>query len=118
MAALSATAGVDESSAVTISTPEMTIREAVESHQLTPPWCRACISGRGREARHFRHGGGEETAAATPVVSLDNFFLGLTDRTTGKGTAPTLVLCDGNTTYSLGLMVPRRRRAPYPVRGV
>ena len=43
---------------------------------------------------------GEETAAATPVVSLDYFFLGLTD-STGEGTTPTLVLCDGNTTYSL-----------------
>ena len=70
---------------------EMPNHEAVESHQLThipfAPWCRACIAGRCRETPHFRHGGGEETAAATPVVSLDCFFLGLT--------VPTLVLCDG-----------------------
>ena len=37
---------------------------------------------------------------------------------TGKCTTPTLVLCDGNTTYSLGLMVPRRGPVPYAVRGV
>ena len=58
VAALSATAGVDERRAVTIATPEMPSREAVESHQLThipfAPWCCACISGRGREAPHFR----------------------------------------------------------------
>ena len=98
----------------------MPSREAVESHQLTynhfATWCRACISGRSREAPHFRHGGGEETAA-TPVVSLDYFFLGLTD-STGEGTTPTLVLCDGNTTYSLSLMVPRKGPVPYAVRGV
>ena len=85
VAGLSASAGVDERRAVTIATPEMPSREAVESRQLThipfAPWCRACISGRGREAPHFRHGGGEETAAATPVVSLDCFFLGLSDST-------------------------------------
>ena len=66
-------AGVDERRAVTISTPEMPSREAVESHHLThipfAPWCRACISGRARDAPHFRHGGGEETAAATPAVT-------------------------------------------------
>ena len=121
VAGLSATAGVDERRAVTISTPEMPSREAVESHQLThipfPPWCRACISGRGREAPHFRHGGGEESAAATPVVSLDYLFLFLSD-STGEGTTRTLVLCDGNTTYSLGLMVPRKGPVPYAVRGV
>ena len=76
-AGLSAAAGVDERRAVTISTPEMPSREAVESHRLAhspfAPWCRACIPGRGREAPHFRHGGGEETAAATRVVSLDYF---------------------------------------------
>ena len=68
VAGLSATAGVDKRSAVTISTTKMPSRETVESYQLThipsAPWCRACIAGRGREARHFRHGGGEETAAA------------------------------------------------------
>ena len=93
---------------------EMLNHEAVESHQLThipfAPWCRACTAGRGRETPHFRHGGGEETAAATPVVSLDYFFLGLI--------VPTIVLCDGNTTYSLGLMVPRKGPLPYAVRGV
>ena len=121
VAGLSATAGVDERRAVTISTPEMPSREAVESHQLThipfARWCRACISGRGREAPHFRHGGGEDTGAATPAVSLDYFFLGLTD-STGEGTTPTLVLCDGNTTYSLGFMVPRKCPVPHAVRGV
>ena len=99
----------------------MPSREAVESHQLThipfAPWCRACIAGSGRGAPHFRHGGGAETAAATPVVSLDYFFLGLTD-STGEGTTPTLVLCHGNTTYSLGLIVPRRGPVPDAVRGV
>ena len=78
VAGLSAAAGVDERRAVTISTPEMPSREAVESHQLThipfAPWCRAQIAGRGRDAPHSRHGGGEETAAATPVVSLDCFL--------------------------------------------
>ena len=119
VAGLSATAGVDESRAVTVGTPEMPSREAVESHHLTrTPFavsCRACISGRGREAPHFRHGGGEETAA-TPVVWLDYFFLGVSD-STEEGTTPTLVLCDGNTTYSLGLMVPRKGLFPYAVRG-
>ena len=103
VALLSATAGVDESS-YHFNTRNAS-REAVEQHQSThipfAPSCRACISGRGREAPHFRHGGREETAAATLVVSLDNFFFGLTD-STGEGTTPTLVLCDGNTTYSLG----------------
>ena len=119
VAGLSATAGVDERRAVTIATPEAASREAVEPHMLThipfAPWCRACISGRGREAPHFRHGG-EETVA-TPVFSLDHFFLGLTD-STGDGTTPTLALCDGNTTYSLGLMVLRKGPVPYAVRGV
>ena len=120
-ASLSATGGVDERRAVTISTSEMPSREAVESHQVAhipfAPWCRACISGRGREAPHFRHGGGEENTAATPVVSLDYFFLGLTD-STGEGTTPTLVLRDGNTTNSLGLRVPRKGPVPHAVRGV
>ena len=119
VAGLSATAGVDERRAVAIATPEAPSREAVESHMLThipfAPWCRACISGRGREAPHFRQGG-EETVA-TPVISLDYFFLGLTD-SSGDGTTPTLALCDGNTTCSLGLMVPRRGPVPYAVRGV
>ena len=122
VAGLSATAGADERRAVTIPAPEMPSREAVESYQLThipfAPWCRACTAGRGREAPHFRHSGSEETAAATPVVSLDCFFLGLTDSTAGEGTTPTHVLCDGNTTYSLGLMVPRKGPVPHAVRGV
>ena len=50
---LSATAGVDERRAVSISTPEARSREAVESHLLIhigfAPWCRACIFGRGRD---------------------------------------------------------------------
>ena len=58
----------------------MPSREAVESHSLTlipwASWCHACVAGRGREALNFRHGG-EETAAATPVV----FSLGLVPRT-------------------------------------
>ena len=87
MAGLSATARVDERRAVTIATPEAPSREAVESHMLThipfAPRCRACISGRGREAPHYRQDG-EETVA-TPVISLDYFFLGLTD-STGDGT--------------------------------
>ena len=78
VAGLSATAGVDERREVTISTPEMPSREAVESHQLTnvpfAPWCRACLAGRGGEAPHFRHGGGKEAAAATRVVSLEYFL--------------------------------------------
>ena len=119
VAGLSATAGVDERRAVTIATPEVPSREAVESHMLThipfAPWCRACIPGRGREAPHFRQGG-EETAA-TPVISLDFFSLGLTD-STGDGTTPTLALRDGNTTYGLGLMVPRKGPVPHAVRGV
>ena len=77
MAGLSTTAGVDKRRAVTIATPEVPSREAVESHMLThitfAPWCRACISGRGREAPHFRQGGRE--TAATPVISQDYFFL-------------------------------------------
>ena len=61
---------------------------------------------------------GTVEAKVTPVVSLDCFFLGSTD-STGEGTTPTLVLCDGNTTtYSLGSMVPRRGPVPYAVRGV
>ena len=75
-------AGADERRAITTATPEALSREAVESHMLThipfAPWCRACISGRGREAPHFRQGG-EETVA-TPVISLDFFFLSLTDQ--------------------------------------
>ena len=40
VAGLSATAGVDESRAVTVGTPEMPSREAVESHHFTPiPFC-------------------------------------------------------------------------------
>ena len=65
VAGLSATDGVDERRAVTTTaTPEMPSREAVESHQLThipfAPWCRSCIFGRGGEAPHFGHVGGEE----------------------------------------------------------
>ena len=51
------------------------------------------------------------------VISLDYFFLGLTD-STGDGTPPALALCDGTTTYSLGLMVPKKGPVPYAVRGV
>ena len=72
---LSATAGVDERRAVSISTPEAPSREAVESHLLThipfAPWCRACIFGRGRESPHFRQS--REEPAATPVISLEYF---------------------------------------------
>ena len=121
VAGLSATAGVDERRAVSTSTPGVPSREAVESHQLTripfAPWCGACIAGGGREAPHFRQGRGEENAAATPVVSLD-YCLGLSDSATGEGTTPMLALCDCNTTYSLGLMVPRKGPVPYAVRGV
>ena len=85
------------------------------THIPFAPCCRACISGRGREAPHFCKGG-EETVA-TPVISLEYVFLGLTD-STGDGTTPTLALCDGNTTYSLGLMVPRKGPVSYAVRGV
>ena len=46
------------------------------------------------------------------------FSLGLTDSTTGEGTTPTLVLCDGNTTHSVGLMVPWKGPVPCAVRGV
>ena len=34
---------------------------------------------------------------------------------TGEGTTPTLALCDGNSTCSLGLMVPRKTPVPYAV---
>ena len=116
---LSATAVEDERRAVTISTPETPSREAVESHLLThipfAPWCRACIAGRGRESPHFRQI--REEPVATPVISLDYFFLGLSD-STGDGIMPTLAMCDGNTTYSLGLMVPKKGPVPYAVRGV
>ena len=65
VAGLSATADVDERRAVTNATPKVPSREAVESHLLThipfAPWCRACISGRGREAPHFRQGGEENS---------------------------------------------------------
>ena len=47
-----------------------------------------------------------------------NFSLTSTDNAPGEGTTPTLVLCDGNTTYSLGLMVPRKGPVPRAVRGV
>ena len=63
------------------------------------------------EKLHTCHGGGDETAAATPVVSLDYFLLGLSD-SNGEGTIPTFVLCDGNTTYNLGLMIPRKSPVP------
>ena len=60
--AFSAAAGVDERRAVTtFATPEMPSREVFELHQSTripfALWCLSCI-GRGREAPHFRHGGG------------------------------------------------------------
>ena len=107
VAGLSATAGVDERRAVTISTPEMPSREAVESHQLThipfAPWWRACISGR----KLHTSATVEVKKPQRPRRSCrwTKFSLVLTD-STGEGTTPTLVLCDGNTTYSLGLMVP------------
>ena len=76
VAGLYATTGVDERRAVTIATPEAPSREAVESHLLThipfAPWCRACISGRGREAPHFRQN--KEKPVATPVISLTISF--------------------------------------------
>ena len=97
VAGLSDTAGVDQRRAVTIATPEVPSREAFELHQL----------GRGREASHIRQGGGEGTAAA-----------GLTDSATGQDTTPTLARCDGNTSLSLGLMVPMKGLVPYAVRGV
>ena len=71
-----------------------------------------------REAPPCRHGGGEEITVITPVVSLDYFSLGLTDNTTGEGNTPTLVLCDSNTTYTPGLMAPRKGPVPHAVRGV
>ena len=83
-------------------------RVAFESHQLThipyAPWCRAC----GAEKLHI--------SAMVELKKLQRprqscrwaiLFLGLTD-TIIEGTTPTLVLCDGTTTYSLGLMLPRK----------
>ena len=67
--------------------------------------------------KHHISAKAEKKQLSTPVISLDYFFLGLTD-STGDGTTPTLALCDGHTTYSLGLVVPRKRPVPYAVRGV
>ena len=81
VAGLSATAGVDERKQLPFQHPTCPVVKLLKSQQLThipfAPWCRACMSGRDREAPHFRHSGGEETVAA-PVVSLDYYFLGLT----------------------------------------
>ena len=129
VAGLSAAAVVDERGAVASSTTELPRCEAVESHKLArvpfAPLCRARIDGRSREAPPVRreappcrHGGGEEITVITPVVSLDYFSLGLTDNTTGEGNTPTLVLCDSNTTYTPGLMAPRKGPVPHAVRGV
>ena len=61
---------------------------------------------------YFRQVRGEEIVA-TPVVSLD-----LYDRVYGEGTTLTLALCEENTTYSLGLLVPRKSPVPHAVRSV
>ena len=58
-----------------------------------------------REAPHFREGGGDGAAAATLAAQLES-------------TTPMLAPCDGNTTYSLGLMGPKKGHVPYAVRVV
>ena len=85
----------------------------------------ACNVGRSREAPPFRreappcrHSGGGEITVTTPVVSRDYFSLDLTDNTTEEGSTPTRVLSDSNTTYSRGLMAPRKGPVPHEVRGV
>ena len=45
-------------------------------------------------------------------------LLGLFNSATGEGTTPTPFLCDGDTTYSLGLLVPKTGLVPYAVTGV
>ena len=64
---------------------------------------------------HTSAKGEVEEIVATPVVSLDYFSLDLSGSALGEGTTPTLALCDGNTTYSLGLLVPRKGPVPYAV---
>ena len=87
------------------------------THQLThiafTLWCRVCIPGSDREAPHLRQDGGEETVAATLIVSLDCFCWGHWQRTT-----PALTPCDGNFTYSLGLMMPKKLLVPYAIQEV
>ena len=75
------------------------------------------VAGRDCEGSQISQMGGEEIAM-TPVVSLDYVFLSLSDNTSGEETVPILVLCDENTTYSLGLMVPRKGPEPHGVRDV
>ena len=114
VAGLSATAGADERRAVTISTPEMPSREAVESHQLThipfAPWCRARTSGRAEKL----HTSATVQRPRQSCRWITSSLVGLT--ALERAQLPRL-FCD-NTTYSLGLMVPRKGPAPYAVRGV
>ena len=123
VAGLSATAGVDESRAVTVGTPEMPSREAVESHHLTRTFPFASF----RVVHAFLDGAEKLHTSATVEVKKPQprrvRVAGLLlprchSDSTEEGTTPTLVLCDGNTTYSLGLMVPRKGLFPYAVRGV
>ena len=54
----------------------------------------------------------------TPVVPLDFISLGLSDAAFEKDTTSMLALCDGSTTHSRDLMIPRKGLEPHGVRDV
>ena len=54
----------------------------------------------------------------TPVVPLDYISLGLFDEASEKDTTSMLALCDGSTTHSRDLMIPREGPEPHAVRDV
>ena len=99
------TACVDERRAVTISTPEMPGREgcgvaSIDSHSLcSMASCMHCCKGPTSSTLPPRWSCRNCSCHASRVAWT--IFLGLTDTTTGEGTAPTLVLCDGNATVSV-----------------
>ena len=54
----------------------------------------------------------------TPVVPLDDISLGLSDEASEKDTTSMLALCDGSTTHSRDVMIPREGPEPHAVKNV
>ena len=111
----------EERKAVTISTPKIPRRETVKPHQLPQipdvPWSQDCVPGRDHQGPCFCQDGCEKVVV-TPVVPLDDISLGLSDEASEEDTTSMLALCDGSTTQSLDLMIPRKRPEPCALRDV
>ena len=121
MAGHSVIAGLDERRAFAFSTPKISRRETVKSHQLAHipyvPRSQDCDAGRDHEGPCFCQDGCGEFMV-TPVVPLDDISLGLSDEASEKDTTSMLALCDGSTTLSRDLMIQRKGLEPHAVKNV